>query len=184
MQLGRRAGLCICFDLEQHKAASGGSDQNQRETMPKSCDVTGHGIWLQVKVTQTSQEWGAPAGTQVAQPPSSSPLQVLIWVQVSQSDLGTESRGEQQSVFRTCQASTKLDHLPLTLGEPEEAVAFHLCALLRPPFPLILIKCIHLVESSSDFFVFFFFYPQILSPRIPDTSSLPLPSHPYFERFY
>lgn len=98
MELGRRAGLCICFDLEQHKAASGGSDQNQRETMQKSCDVTGHGIWLQVKVTQTSQGWGAPAGTQVAQPPSSSPLQVLIWVQVLQSDIGTESRGEQQDV--------------------------------------------------------------------------------------
>lgn len=27
-------------------------------------------------------------------------------------------------------------------------------------------------------------HPQILSPRIPDTSSLLLPSHPYFERFY
>lgn len=169
VELGGSTGLCVCFDLEQHKATSGGSDLRQREIMQKPCDVTGCGIQLLGKVTQTSLEWGSPSWYPYCTNASSS-LQVLDWVQY---ELDTESRGEQQSVFRMGQVLTKLDHLPLTLGKLVAATPSHLCALLRAPVPFFLVKCVHLMYSSSNFIT-------------KDTCyfSSPPPSQPYFERFY
>ena len=137
--------------------------------MQKPCDVTGCGIQLLGKVTQTSLDWGSPSWYPYCTNASSS-LQVLDWVQY---ELDTESRGEQQSVFRMGQVLTKLDHLPLTLGKLVAATPSHLCALLRAPVPFFLVKCVHLMYSSSNFIT-------------KDTCyfSSPPPSQPYFERFY
>lgn len=101
---------------------------------------------------------------------TSSSLQVLFWVQY---ELDTKSRGEQHSVFRMGQVLTKLDHLPLILGKPVVARPSYLCALFRAPIPLFLVKCIHLVYSSSNFI-----------PKEPCHFSSPPLSQPYFERFY